>query len=516
MAIPQKRCADCQFSLSQSTGLFGKVIPYCRKYNHVLFTNEAPNCPAFTPWGAVQMRPLLPLITSGEIESLDSGKIINRLGFDLIPLGTDGYFLRGKGVLDPAYSALLAGDIPPLDASVIVSGILALARIPRVDLTKIPLGTSGYFLKGQGAGDSIYALLAAGDIPSLDAAKIVSGIFDEARIPHTFANPLAFSGNEGTWSNVKSIVGRTTDDLLRLDGLISLNMTTAQNFRYYDGESNVVYEIDTTGKIIIGSADAALILSGIFALDRIPTIPHTKSDFADQALLTTSTPTFGMFEFGVTYNRFIKFMHTEQPSFFLGNLNGEMLFLDNTGATKYTIDQNGKITLGSADAGLITSGKFGNVRLDLSALAQNIVFTGDQTVDGVDVSDVGYMILVCPRYEEFTTTNAAYQDVPDAYLYVDCGEIADALGSQLQIRCTCEGYSSGGISLGYFRLYDVTNGNIIGVEKQMTSDAYTRETSSWSLTNVPSSGIIKIKVQLRAINEVASYLKHSQIELRRI
>jgi len=56
------------------------------------------------------------------------------------------------------------------------SALIALTRIPRLDLTKIPLGSNGYFLKGQGVSDPIYALLTQGDIPDLDASKITTGI----------------------------------------------------------------------------------------------------------------------------------------------------------------------------------------------------------------------------------------------------------------------------------------------------------------------------------------------------
>jgi hypothetical protein len=51
---------------------------------------------------------------------------------------------------------------------------------------RLGYGTSGYLLKTQGIGANPYwAALVAADIPALDAAKITSGTFNQARIPWT-------------------------------------------------------------------------------------------------------------------------------------------------------------------------------------------------------------------------------------------------------------------------------------------------------------------------------------------
>jgi hypothetical protein len=43
---------------------------------------------------------------------------------------------------------------------------------------------------------------------------------------------------------------------------------------------------------VITNLNASQMTGGVLSLDRIPTIPYTKTDFADQALKTTDSPTF--------------------------------------------------------------------------------------------------------------------------------------------------------------------------------------------------------------------------------
>jgi hypothetical protein len=67
-------------------------------------------------------------------------------------------------------------DAVSLDASQIISG--------RFPMSRMPTGTSGYFLKAQGDGtDPAFAPLTVQDIPNLDASKITSGRFPLAQLP---------------------------------------------------------------------------------------------------------------------------------------------------------------------------------------------------------------------------------------------------------------------------------------------------------------------------------------------
>jgi len=93
-----------------------------------------------------------------------------------------GQVLRATGATTFAMQSLIAGDIPSLDASKITTGTFADARIPNLAASKI---TSGIF--------------ATARIPSLDAGKITTGTFATARIPNLATSKIT----SGTFANAR-------------------------------------------------------------------------------------------------------------------------------------------------------------------------------------------------------------------------------------------------------------------------------------------------------------------------
>jgi len=91
---------------------------------------------------------------------------------------------------DNTWAVLAATDIPSLDASKITTGTLAAAR-----LGASPSATKLLF------GDNTWSVLAATDIPNLDAAKTTTGTFATARLGSGTADNGAFLRGDGTWAN---------------------------------------------------------------------------------------------------------------------------------------------------------------------------------------------------------------------------------------------------------------------------------------------------------------------------
>lgn len=155
------------------------------------------------------------------VETVDA---LNDIGDVDVAAPTDDFFLYWD---DPASKwkarALVAGDIPNLDAAKITSGTFAVVRggtglaaiaqggilyasAPNT-LSRLAPGAANRVLRSTAANALQFAALVAADIPNLDAAKVTAGIFAEARIPgsisgegHIFIVPFAYvSIGQGTW-----------------------------------------------------------------------------------------------------------------------------------------------------------------------------------------------------------------------------------------------------------------------------------------------------------------------------
>jgi hypothetical protein len=128
---------------------------------------------------------------------------------NLIAPGAAGQVLRSTGTAF-ASAALVAGDIPSLDAAKITTGAFADARIPSLDAGKITTGT-----------------FADARIPSLAASKITSGTFDIARIP------------TGTTSTTVSLGNHTHSYLPLSGGTVTGNITrSSQGVHLYHKSSS--------------------------------------------------------------------------------------------------------------------------------------------------------------------------------------------------------------------------------------------------------------------------------------
>ena len=180
----------------------------------------------------------------------------------------------------PSFRSLVEADIPNLDAAKIVSGVFANTQIPDLDAAKI---TSG--------------ILALARIPDLDAAKITSGILALARIPDLDASKIT-SGQLNPSQIPDLDAAKITSGILALaripdldaakitSGILALaRIPDLDAAKITTGQFNVsqIPDLDaakiTTGQFNVSQIpdlDAAKITSGILALARIPDLDAAK------------------------------------------------------------------------------------------------------------------------------------------------------------------------------------------------------------------------------------------------
>ena len=118
--------------------------------------------------------------------------------------------LSPSGLLAPLVSGLIpGGNIPGLDASKIISGQFITSLIPNLDASIINTGT---FLAGLIPGTDASIINASRSLqavwsPNLDASKIISGIMALARIPNLPTSIITSGQFAQSFLNITSIAG---------------------------------------------------------------------------------------------------------------------------------------------------------------------------------------------------------------------------------------------------------------------------------------------------------------------
>ena len=134
-----------------------------------------------------------------------------------LAVGAAGTFLRSDGT-DPSWAALVAADVPSLDASKIATGVLPVAR----GGTGAATASANTLFTGPTTGSAAaptFRALVADDVPSLDVAKIGSGTLPVVR-GGTGAATLASNGvllGAGTGAIAATVAG-SANQVLRVPG----------------------------------------------------------------------------------------------------------------------------------------------------------------------------------------------------------------------------------------------------------------------------------------------------------
>jgi hypothetical protein len=177
--------------------------------------------------------------------------------------------------------------IPNLDAAKIISGIFDLARIPTMNDAHIPnIETLSY----GGA-------FAAAQIPSLDAGKIISGVLDIARIPtmddahipniETLSYGAAFADAQIP-SLAASKITSGTFDLARIPTMDDAHIPNIETLSYGGAFADAQIPSLAASKITSGTFDLARIPSPLTGKD-LELVNAPSSDHTGSGSFTTDT-----------------------------------------------------------------------------------------------------------------------------------------------------------------------------------------------------------------------------------
>ncbi len=193
------------------------------------------------------------------------------LAFDLSSQASNEVFagpLSGANA-KPSFRSLAAADIPSLDAAKITTGIIGIGRIPDLDAAKV---TSGVFAAAR------IPTLAASQIPDLDASKITTGTIDAARLP-------AFSASQIPDLDAAKITSGTFN-IARIPAIPAGSVT------------------GTLAVANVPDLDASKIISGVFNPARIPVVSSSSVPNLDASKITSGT--FGVARGGTGLNTYAK------------------------------------------------------------------------------------------------------------------------------------------------------------------------------------------------------------------
>jgi len=182
----------------------------------------------------------------------------------------------------PTFRSLVAADIPNLPASIITSGIFGLARGGTgADLSAT--GGANQVVKQSTAGGAFsVGALVAGDIPSLDAAKITTGTIATARLGSGTANSTTVLFGDQTYKAVASIATPPTWSSSVTYALNNLVVGSDGNwYRALGASTNSDPTADawTNWELYLVTANTTLTVTGRFSL------PTTAYNFVKSAVI---------------------------------------------------------------------------------------------------------------------------------------------------------------------------------------------------------------------------------------